>query len=134
VPVEETTNERIGNTTDTSKAYVTLQNPTAAQGALLNQYDPYNPSTGTGGAIPFLDFGNKYVQVGNLSPYGPDELKGKSWTQVAAALTQPTSAIGSGADGSANYMTAAICKLTNNQPATACTPAIQALEKNFASS
>jgi hypothetical protein len=25
-------------------------------------------------------------------------------------------------------MTAAICKLTNNQPATACTPAIQKLE------
>jgi hypothetical protein len=134
VSVEETTNERVGNTSDTSKAYVTLQTPTNAQEALLNQYDPYNPSTQTGGAIPFIDMGNKYVEVGNLSPYGPDMLKGKNWTEVAAALTQPTSAIGQGADGSANYMTAAICKLTNNQPATACTPAIQALEKNFVSS
>jgi hypothetical protein len=30
-------------------------------------------------------------------------------------------------------MTAAICKVTNNQPATACTPAIQKLEANLAS-
>jgi hypothetical protein len=29
---------------------------------------------------------------------------------------------------SANYLTAAICKLTGNQPATACTPAVQALQ------
>jgi hypothetical protein len=30
-------------------------------------------------------------------------------------------------------MTAAICKLTNNQPATACTPTIQKLESSLAS-
>ena len=35
--------------------------------------------------------------------------------------------------GNANYMTAGICKLTNNQPASACTPAIQALESKLAS-
>ena len=134
VSVEETTNERQGNSTNTSTPYVTLQTPTNAQEALINQYDPYNPTTQTGGAIPFIDIGNKYVEVGNLSPYGPDLLKGKTWTAVAAALSQPASAIGQGADGSANYMTAGICKLTNNQPATACTPAIQALEKNLASS
>ena len=36
--------------------------------------------------------------------------------------------------GSANYMTAGICKMTNNQPASACTPAIKALESKFAAS
>jgi hypothetical protein len=131
--VEETTNERQGNSNNTSAQYVTLQTPTSDQAKLLEQYDPINQSTGTGGAIPFIDFGNKYVQVGNLGPYGPDMLKGKSWQQIATAMTTPTSQIAQGADGSANYMTAAICQLTNNQPATACTPAIQALEKNFAS-
>jgi hypothetical protein len=30
-------------------------------------------------------------------------------------------------------MTAAICKLTNNLPATACTPTIQALQSALAS-
>jgi len=128
-PVEETTNERQGNSTNTSVPYVTLQTPTAAQQALLNQYDP--GSNGYGGAIPFIDMGNKYVQVGNMSPYGPTVLAGKSWSQIAAALTQPKSAIAQGVLGSANYMTASICKLTNNQPASACTPAIQALESKL---
>jgi hypothetical protein len=30
--------------------------------------------------------------------------------------------------GTANYMTAAICGLTNNQPASACTPAVRSLQ------
>jgi hypothetical protein len=30
--------------------------------------------------------------------------------------------------GTANYMTATICKMTGNQPASACTSAIQSLE------
>jgi hypothetical protein len=124
--VEETTNERQGNSSNTSVPYVTLQTPTSAEEALLTKWDPGSGSGG--GAIPFIDIGNKYVEVGNLPPYGPDMLKGKTWAQVGAAMTQPTSAIAQGADGSANYMTAGICKLTNNQPSTACTPAIQALE------
>jgi hypothetical protein len=131
-PVETLTNERIGNSANTSTGYVALDNPTAAQNTLMNQYDPGNPSLGEGGAIPFIDIGNKYVEVGNMNPYGPQLLQGKNWTQIAAALAQPTSAIAQGADSSANYLTAGICSLTNNQPSTACTPAIQALEKNFA--
>ena len=129
--VEETTNERQGNSSNTSVPYVTLQTPTAAQQALINQYDP--GANGYSGAIPYIDMGNKYVQVGNMSPYGPAVIDGKSWSQIAAALTQPNSAIAQGVLGSANYMTAGICKLTNNQPASACTPAIQALESKFAS-
>ena len=35
-------------------------------------------------------------------------------------------------DGTANYITATICELTGNQPATACTPTIQQLEGNLA--
>jgi hypothetical protein len=132
VPVETLTNERQGNSSNTNTPYVTLDNPTSAENTLMATYDPGNPSQGLGGAIPFIDLGNKYVQVGNLPPYGPQLLTGKSWSQIAAALSQPTSAIAVGADASANYMTAGICSLTNNQPSTACTPAIQALEKKFA--
>lgn len=126
--VEETTNERQGNSSNTSTPYVTLQTPTSAEEALVAKYDPGNPGQGTGGAIPFIDIGNKYVQVGNMTPYSPQDLQGKTWNQVAAAMTQPTTTIAKDADGNANYMTAGICKLTNNQPSTACTPAIQALE------
>jgi hypothetical protein len=130
--VEETTNERQGNSSDTSVPYVTLQTPTAAQQALVNKYDP--GANGYTGAIPFIDMGNKYVEVGNLYPYGPTVIDGKSWSQIGAALSQPNSAIAQGVLGSANYMTAGICKMTNNQPASACTTAIQALESKFSAS
>jgi hypothetical protein len=123
--VEETTNARQGNSSNTSVPYVTLQTPTNAEEALLTKWDP---GSGSGGAIPFIDIGNKYVQVGNMNPYSPQDLQGKTWSQVATAMNQPTTTIAKDADANANYMTAGICKLTNNQPSTACTPAIQALE------
>jgi Domain of unknown function (DUF929) len=124
--VEETKNYRIGNSSSTSVNYVTLQTPTSAQQAIGQAYDPQ-------GYIPFIDLGSKYVQVGNLSPLSPAMLAGKSWSQVAAAMNDPSSALGKAEIGNANYMTAGICKLTNNLPATACTPTIQKLEANFAS-
>jgi len=125
-PVEEYTNYRIGNSSSTSVGYQTLQTPTAAQQALAQAYNP-------SGSIPFMDLGNKYVQVGNLSPLTPTLLAGKSWAQVAAAMNDPSSKLGQAEIGNANYMTAGICKLTNNTPATACTPTIQKLESDFAS-
>ena len=130
--VETLTNYRQGNSSNTSVPYVTLQTPTSAENALMNKYDPGNPAQGEGGAIPFIDMGNKYIQVGNMGPYGPQDLQGKSWAQIATAMTQPTTTIAKDADGNANYMTAGICSLTNNQPSTACTPAIKALEAKIA--
>jgi len=120
--VEETKNYRQGNSTNQSTPYVPLQTPTAAQQALVTKYDPGQ------GSIPFVDIGNKYVEIGNLQPFGPQDLQGKTWDQIAAAMRQPSSAIAQGVDGSANYTTAALCTLTGNRPATACTPAIKALE------
>jgi hypothetical protein len=124
--VEENTNYRIGNSSDTSVPYQTLQTPTADQQKIAQTYDP-------NGSIPFFDLGNKYVQVGNLPPLDPAMLAGKTWSQVAAAMNDPSSSLGKAIVGNANYMTAGICKLTNNQPATACTPTIQSLEADFAS-
>jgi hypothetical protein len=123
--VEEFSNERIGNSNNSNTAYQTLQTPTNAQQALAAAYDPT-------GAIPFLDFANKYVEVGNLSPLSPSMLASKTWAQVAAAMNDPTSSLGKALVGNANYITAGICKLTNNQPASACTPVIQQLEANLA--
>jgi hypothetical protein len=125
-PVEEYTNSREGNSSNTSVPYQTLQTPTADQQKIGQTYDP-------NGSIPFIDLGNKYVQVGNLSPLDPALLAGKTWSQVAAAMNDPSSALGKAIIANANYMTAGICKLTNNQPASACTPTIQKLENNLAS-
>jgi hypothetical protein len=109
------------------QSYTTLQTPTAAQNALLNKYDapPYVASSSKG-AIPFIDIGNKYMISG--SSYSPQVLQGKTWSQIATALKDPSSPIAKAIDGTANYITAAICKVTGNQPASACTPAVKKLE------
>jgi hypothetical protein len=103
----------------------TLQTPTAAEAKIWQAYDP-------NGSIPFIDLGNKYVQEGNLLPLIPSMLAGKTWAQVAAAMDDPSSALGQAEIGNANYMTAGICVLTGNQPATVCTPTIQKLQADFA--
>ena len=101
--------------------YTPLQTPTAAQQALIQKYDAANQ-----GAIPFIDYGNKFMSVG--ASYNPGVLSGLSWTQIAGDLSTPSSAVAQGVLGTANYATAAICSLTGDQPATACTPAVKALQ------
>ena len=105
-----------------------LQTPTSAQQALDAKYN-VPPNTSTAGSIPFVDLGNKFMLSG--AQYNPQLLQGKTWAQVAAALKDPSNPIAQGADGAANTFTAAICKLTNNQPATACTTTVQAIEGSF---
>jgi len=99
--------------------YTTLQTPTAEQEALLRTYD-------TNGSIPFIDFGNKYMSVG--ASYDPAVLKNLTWDQIATALHNPGSPVARAALGAANYMTAAICVLTGNQPASACSPVVKSLQ------
>ena len=101
--------------------YTTLMKPTPAQQALIQKYDAANQ-----GAIPFIDYGNKYMSVG--ASYDPGLLSGLTWSQVAADLHQPASPVAKGVLGAANYITAAICGLTGDAPAAACTPAVRALQ------
>jgi hypothetical protein len=117
------------NIPDTSTGgYTALQTPTSAQQALLTKYDAA-PYTTQAGAIPFLDFGNKYVSIG--VSYPNTAIQGLTWSQIAADLHNPNSTAAKAVDGTANYYTAAICKMTGNQPASACTPAVQALESQL---
>jgi hypothetical protein len=101
--------------------YTVLQTPTAAQQALLDKYDAAYQ-----GAIPFIDYGNKFLSVG--ASYNPAVLSGLTWAQIAADLHDPTSAVAKSVLGTANFATAAICSLTNNQPASACTSTVRALQ------
>jgi hypothetical protein len=122
VPVEMYTNIPNG-----SGGYTTLETPTNAEAALMNKWDapPYVPSADKD-SFPFIDFGNKYMISG--ASYDPGVLDGHTWAQVATAIKDPSSSIAKGVDGTANYITAAICKLTNNKPASACTSTVQSLE------
>ena len=47
-------------------------------------------------------------------------LAGLSWTQVAAAMRNPSSPVAKDIDGAANVITAAICTLTHSQPGSVC--------------
>jgi hypothetical protein len=92
-----------------------LQNTTSAQQALWAKYDTTNGEQG----YPFVDIGNKYVI--KTPTYDPGVLAKMTWAQVAAALHNPSSPVAQGAVGSANLITAAICKMTNGQPGSVCT-------------
>jgi hypothetical protein len=101
--------------------YTVLQPPTAAQQALLDKYDAANQ-----GAIPFIDYGNKFLSVG--ASYNPAILSSLTWAQIAADLHDPSSSVAKSVLGTANFATAAICSLTNDQPSSACTSTVRALQ------
>ena len=110
------------NIPDTATGFYTvLQTPTAAQQALLDKYD-----AAFQGAIPFIDYGNRFLSVG--ASYNPAILSALTWAQIADDLHDPSSSVGKSVLGTANFATAAICSLTNDQPASACTSAVRALQ------
>jgi len=111
--------------------YTTLETPTKEQSALLTKYDvpPYVPA-GSEGAIPFIYFGGKYIIAG--ASYSPQVLAGLSWSTIASDVkNNPNSDVAKAVLGTANYITAAICKMTGNQPASACTSTIASLESSL---
>jgi thiol-disulfide isomerase/thioredoxin len=112
--------------------YTTLQTPTAAQQALMTKWDnqPYIPSSEPAGSIPFIYFGGKSMIVGTSQTQN-QALSGLNWNQIAADLHNPNSAVAKAELGEANYITAAICQMTGNQPASACTSTVQALESQL---
>lgn len=100
-----------------------LESPTSSEQALVTQYD-------TSGSIPFVDLGNRYAFSGAM--YLPDVLSGMSWMAVADSLAQSSSPQAKAILGSANFITAAVCKLTADQPTTVCSAStIQGIEKTL---
>ncbi len=111
--VELQSNTRQGNT------YAVLDQPTALQTQLLQKYNapPYVPAE-SAGAIPFIDFGNKYLTSG--ASISPQVLVGMSGSEIATALSDSNSEVAQAILGSANAFTAAICGLTGGQPGEVC--------------
>ena len=82
---------------------------------------PYMPSSQYDGSCPFVTAATSAFVDGAAAH--PSVLAGKTWAQVAAALNDPSSPIAKSVDGTANLITAAICKITNGRPANVCTSA-----------
>jgi hypothetical protein len=77
-------------------------------------FSTYNPQ----GGIPFIDYGGTSATSG--AGYDPGILQGKTHQQIAAALSDPSSDITKAIIGQANVVTATLCQLTDQKPATVC--------------
>lgn len=75
--------------------------------------------------IPYVNIGGKYIVAG--ASFDVTVLKGLDWTQISQQMQDPNTEVAKAVDGAANVLTAAICGVTNNAPASVCnTPAVQA--------
>jgi len=121
VPVERYSNVLVNAKAnpDAKTSYRTLQQLTSAQQAIFTRYD--QP-----GFTPFLDFGNRAVQIGS-GLISPQLMTGKSWPRLAAALRQPKTALGTALLDEADSLTAQFCRLTGDRPASACPPFLRNL-------
>jgi len=106
-----------------------LQTPTTDQQNLLSTYDAA-PYTSQPGSIPFIDFGNRYVLIGGS--YNAQDLANLQWQDIANDLADSNSAVSKDILGTANYLTAGMCMLTQQQPGSVCsTPVIQSIEQSL---
>jgi thiol-disulfide isomerase/thioredoxin len=120
-PVEQRSNVLVNPKAnpDAAKSYQKLQQLTPAQQALSARYDKT-------GSTPFLDFGNRAAQTGS-GAIAAQLMTGRSWSQLAAALRQPKTDLGSALLTEADFLTAEICHLTGDRPASACPSFIRTL-------
>jgi hypothetical protein len=112
--------------------YVKLQTPTAQEEHEISTYDTSKYVKGLtaeqDGSIPFITFANKFLVAG--ASYNPQTLAGTSRDAIAGGLDNATSPITQAIVASANYQTAAICTLTNQQPGSVCSsPGVMAAAK-----
>jgi hypothetical protein len=102
--------------------YATLQKPTTQQEHEISTYDTEKYITGltasTKESIPFMSYANKFLSSG--ASYSPATLGGSTRADIAAGLSNATSPITQAIVASANYQTATICSLTNQQPSNVC--------------
>ena len=98
--------------------YEPLDTLTPEQQQLMQTFD-VPPYTSQSGSIPFVLIGNRFAIAG--SSYPPDVLQGKTWQQIASALSDPSSSVAKQVLGAANMLTASICELTGGQPTNVCT-------------
>ncbi|MGA2803507.1 MAG: DUF929 family protein [Acidimicrobiales bacterium] len=99
--------------------YEPLQSLSPLAHKIYFKYDfpPFVSSSNEGG-IPFIDFANKFVEDGAFMD--PSILDGFTHVQIAQSLGNPIASPAQPILVSANFYTAAICKLTNNKPGSVC--------------
>jgi len=92
-----------------------LEQPNAQEKSLWDEYETHFGSTE---GFPFLDIGNKVFVIG--PSYSPQLLAGLNQSEIASKLTNPDDPVTQAIVGSANYLTAGICSVTQDQPSSVC--------------
>lgn len=123
--------ENLGSQQIADDAYAVLQRPTSKEAAIYSRYDSAEYFPGHPGPLPFLDFGNRVVMAG--PNYDPASLAGLSRTQIASDLSDSTSPVSKNIVGTANYLTAAICRIDGGRPSSVCSSsAVAQAARHFA--
>ncbi len=97
---------------------VYLQSPTQWENTTFYKYDVPTPSCPSGGCIPFIDFGNRTVQLG--ADYSPILIEHYTWAQIIGMLNDTGSPVSQSIIGSADVFTAQICAMDNFTPSSIC--------------
>jgi hypothetical protein len=87
-------------------------------GAAFAKFDAPPFMLSVKGAIPFVDVGNRYLEVGASSP--ASVLEGLGLDQVASDLGDPARPVAKALDGAANYLIATLCSMTYQRPSPVC--------------
>lgn len=118
--------EEYANTVDPNVpgGYMPMSALSSQDAALLARYD----TPGAAGAnLPFIDVAGRVLVVGEGIGFSPGILEKQSMAQVAGELGDPTSAVAKAVLGLADELSAAICSVTSQSPATVCdSPAVRA--------
>jgi len=104
--------ERYSSLNPTGVQYMALQTLSPDQADAVAAYDP------SGITFPLLDIANRYVLLG--ASFSPSVIDGLSQAQIAADLAVPTSPVTESIVAAANEITAAICAVSSDRPATVC--------------
>jgi thiol-disulfide isomerase/thioredoxin len=134
-PIENCTN--VPDAADTScNGYKSLQSPNKQEQAAITKYSsPTYLSGATAGEVsyPFIDIDNQALISG--ASYNPGILTGSTHQSIAAGLKDASNPITQAIVGTANYISAAICAGTKQQPSSVCASSgVQAADKAMKSS
>ena len=104
--------ERYSSLNPTGGRYLPLQAPDARQAAAIAAYGS-SPNT-----FALTDVANRFVLNG--SSFAPGVLSGLTQSQIAGNLSTPASPLTQAVVAAANEITAAICAVDGDKPATVC--------------
>jgi len=94
----------------TGDGYEPLQSLTPLQSKAWTTYGSHG--------YPFVDIGGRYVALGASA--NPNVLQNLTLDQIASQLDDPSSVVAQAVDGTANYLTAAMCAVTSTAAAPIC--------------